>query len=185
MPTPEPRKSQHFARYLNGFTERGDRASLAALRRGLGKHPGDAAEMFPYLARWTLSPWEEETYYLVASLFARHQVSWPGDGPDRNLGASLARLNVDGENPGIERRFVALLNADREDAPDHLRHLIARLRTHEIPIDWACLIDDLNGWGSERRYVQRRWARSFWGAQPITVADNDTAIPVTTSEWEG
>jgi len=164
----EPRKSREFARYLDGLAKREDRAALAALRRGLGKQPGEAAEMFPYLARWSMNPWEEDTYYLTASLFALHPASWSGDQSNHNFGASLAWLNRNSEGAGVERRLVAMLNADRDTLPDHLRHAVALLKGKEISVDWACLIEDLNGWEHESRYVQRRWARSFWGDQPIT-----------------
>ncbi len=65
-----------FIRDLEGLAEREDRGALAALRRGLGKQPGAAPEMFPYLAPWTQHEhgWGEECMYLVASLFALHPV---------------------------------------------------------------------------------------------------------------
>lgn len=169
-----PRDVEHrFVAFLAGLAEQEDRAALAALRRGLGKAPGEAADLYPYLVPWLprlpANPWQEDAYYLVASLFGWHPLSWrgaEGDG-DRarstNLGVSFARLAGEAEGAGVERRFVALLNADRDDLPEHLRHGVGLLKAHEVPVDWAQLLHDVQGWGWPSRSVQRGWARAFWG----------------------
>src|ERR1035437_1147702 len=89
---------QNFAGYLARLAERDDRGALAALRRGLGKEPGEAPEMFPYVVPWLprqASIWAEQAYYLVASLFGLHSKPW-NRGPDArsDLGASLERVNA-------------------------------------------------------------------------------------------
>lgn len=163
-------KERGFAEYLAGLAEREDRAALAALRRGLGKAPGEAAEMYPYLVPWLpRERWGEETYYLVASLFGWHPLPWRGAGADgeraapTNLGASLTRLGAEVEGGGIERRFVALLNAHRDDLPEHLRRAVGLLKSRDLPIDWARLLHDVQGWDFPSRSVQRDWARAYWG----------------------
>lgn len=187
--SPPRAREREFARYLQRFVDHEERAPLAALRRGLGKSLGEAAEMHRYVmpflpgeSRWG----EEEAYYLVAALFAFHQGSWPADEGEAmpaatNLGASFAWLararrtgdagadeqgGVEGSRGGgdesIERRFVALLNCRRDDLPDHLRHGVGLLKAHAIPVDWAQLLRDLQEWEWERRSVQRAWARAFW-----------------------
>src|SRR5262249_11534579 len=136
-------------------------AALAALRRGLGKPSGTAAEMFPHVMPFigdNIPPWRQDDYFLVASLFAAHQLLWgPGTGQQEptNLGASFRRLRAKVESESIEKRFVALLNAEREDLPEHLRHAISLLKAHDIPLDWARLLHDLGGWGWESRSIQR------------------------------
>lgn len=155
-----------------------DRAALAALRRGLGRQPGEIAE--PYRVILTLpgaypAPWQEDACFLVAGLFAWHPRSWLGltDGPT-NLGASLHRHAAARPGDGPERRFVALLNADREDLPTHLRHVVGLLRASETPIDYAQLLRDIQAWSSETRHVQRAWSRAFWrrsAADPTVSAD--------------
>lgn len=154
-----------FVGYLQSLAGRDDRAALAALRRGLGKGPGEAGEMFRYVVPWTgeLRGWREEVYYLVASLFALHPENWQGgvDG-ESNLGASLAMAARKGGETGVERRFVAMLNSDRDSLPDHLRHAVAFCKSAEIPIDWGKLLRQLPHWDAEGRSVQRDWARAFW-----------------------
>ncbi len=168
-----------FIEYLEGFVPQegrnGDRGVLAALRRGLGKQPGEAAEMFPYVMPWAGDEaWgRQDDYFLVASLFALHPKNWvaeraEGKRPEStNLGASFWALRAEVERKAksgasIGKRFVALLNAEREDLPDHLRHAIALFKTHEVRVDWAQLLHDLRGWTWESRSIQREWAKAFW-----------------------
>jgi len=146
--------------------------ALAALRRGLGRPAGAAAEMYPYVV--PLLPegvtWdEEEAYFLIAALFAWHQMDWtPGEGEkglDTNFGASYRRLFDETTSESIERRFVALLNAHREDLPEHLRHAMGLLKSKAIPVNWTQLLRDLAHWGDPKRGTQRNWARSYWRTQ--------------------
>lgn len=158
-----------FVGYLEGLARRDDRGALAALRRGLGKEPGEAAEMFPYVVRWTgdRRGWSEEVYYLVASLFALHPETWHGAGGiQSNLGASLIRAAGPGGDPGIERRFVAMLDSNTDTLPDHLRHAVALCKAAEVPVpvDWGQLLRQLPHWNAGTRWVQRDWARAYWRA---------------------
>lgn len=148
------------------------RATLAMLRRGLGKEPGDAPEMYrfvqPRLA--AVAEWDEWRYYLVASLFAAHQINWSETDttPARraNIGASSRRLiNAKPEtSDSTQRRFEALLECDREELPIHLRHAVSLLKSGEIPIHWEQLLHDIYRWHWQGKPVQRDWARAFWGS---------------------
>lgn len=167
---PEVRPPPGLIRHLYHLAAEEDRAALAALRRGLGKPPGAVAEMarhvVPFLPGHTAL---DADYYLIASLFGLHPLPWHG--PDApwlaNLGAALRRLAPNPADPGaagVERRFVALLNADRVDLAVHLRHAVALLRAHDQAVDWARLLRDLRDWDRPDRRVQGSWARSFWTA---------------------
>lgn len=180
--TPSPDHPARFLASLKKLADEEERGALAALRRGLGKDPGAAPEMFPYVVPWVPADargWREHAYYLVAALFATHPADWIGDGTtNHNLGASWAWLAREAGGDGPERRFIALLAADREDLPAHLRHAVSLLRTHDIPIDWTQLLRDLLAWDHESRYVQQSWARAFWG---LTVASASSVEPATTA----
>lgn len=158
--------------------EKGDRAALAALRRGLGKEPGEAPDVFPVLLpilpEGQLSRWDERIAYLVASLFALYPDAppWPESSRahwQRNLGASLRQLADQTDSEGPERRFVALLNSDVDDLPHHLRGIIALLKSAKspVPVDWVRLIWDLRGWSNPERRVQKDWAGAFWGGRRL------------------
>lgn len=158
-----------FVRFLEGLVRRGDRAALAALRRGLGKPPGTVPEMFPLVVPWV--PDEagrrgEAAYYLVASLFALwHQGGRPPVSAPGGMGWSFAELARKTARDSTERRFVALLTSPGADLPAHLRQAISLLRSHEVPVEWVWLHRDVRRWDDHERPVQRRWAKDFWGGQ--------------------
>jgi CRISPR system Cascade subunit CasB len=167
-------RQQAFVAALEDLAARGDRAALAALRRGLGKPPGQVPEMDRHVVPWLPGdqPFrDDEAYYLVASLFAAWHQGGQGVRPFKGtLGLSLHALAERAPNhaAGVERRFTALLASHRDELPTHLRHSISLLRTHGVPADWARLLSDLSRWDHPDRIVQRRWARDFWrtDAQP-------------------
>lgn len=145
------------------------RAALAALRRGLGKTPGEATEMFPYiipLLPARLGVWPEAAYYLVAGLFALYRPE-RGERPHSNFGATYRHLAEATKSESTERRFIALLDAPHENLPDHLRHAIAQMatRTPKVPVDWYALLRDLLQWDAAGRYVQQQWVEGRWVQQ--------------------
>ena len=177
-----PQAGQRFVEYLQSLADKEERAPLAALRRGLGKRPGEASEMYPYVVPFlppNLHPEAEDPYYLVAALFALHQGSWSRQAPGAptNLGASLQRLAAASESGGVEARVVALLNAHPDDMPEHLRRIVALLKAHDVPIDWARLLHDIQHWGHPDRFVQRQWARAFWAG--AATQPQETPQPTT------
>ena len=171
-------KDQQFVEFLQRLVDRKERGALATLRRGLGRPPGEAPEMHRYVASWAggeKSRRREDVYYLVAALFAYHPVQWNAQNGQSNLGASFARLSkADGiSQEGIERRFTALLSAHVEDLHVQLRHAVSLLRSKEIPVDWRQLLYDLRRWQQEERWVQRNWAKAFWGEITQDSKDED------------
>ncbi len=147
---------------------------MAALRRGAGKRPGTAHEMYPYVVPWLPdredAPWDEVRYYLVATLFAVHQQSSPtcphapGAGSvGRAMWTLRGRQGVSPE--AVERRFLSVVSADADTLPDRLRQTVTHLRGQSISMDYVGLGRDLQGWGRPARPVQRRWARDFFARQ--------------------
>ncbi|MGD9891486.1 MAG: type I-E CRISPR-associated protein Cse2/CasB [Dehalococcoidia bacterium] len=157
--------------HLERLVREDDRAALAQLRRALGQPVGMATEahrhVLPFI-RTEASLTEVADAYLIASLFALwHQ------GKDQprsvsverrtNLGLSFRLLPEEVRTGSVEGRFRALLNADREELSEHLRHAISLLRANDVAVDWSRLYGDVRGWGSDDRWVQREWARAYWG----------------------
>jgi CRISPR system Cascade subunit CasB len=178
------RESPHehpFVGYLLGLAKREDRGALAALRRGLGKPPGTAPEMHPYVAPWLspgMPPWEEDALYTLAALFGTH----PHHAAVGNLGASFRRVSSKTESESIEKRFIALLACHADDLPELLRQAISLAKSKEVPIDYNQLLHDIPLWGHPDRFVQREWARAFWspsGKEQKAQADPESATPVT------
>ena len=144
--------------------------ALAALRRGLGKPPGTVAEMYPYVVQYLpkqASQRVEDAYFLIAALFAWHQLDWTAGEErkvNRNFGASFRRLALSVDSQSTEKRFVALLDARGEDLPEHLRHAIGLLKSKEIPVDWVQLLEQVSVWDHDNRRVQRAWAGAYWSS---------------------
>ena len=67
------------------------------------------------------------------------------------------------DSESIEKRFVALLNSHREDLFKHMRHSISLSQSRDVPIDWEQLFKDLRNWNHPAGFVQKNWAKSFWG----------------------
>ncbi len=152
-----------FIQHLYQLGRAEDRRALAHLRRGLGKRPGAAPEMFPYVVPWlppNLHPQEEAAYYAIAALFAWH----PAIAASGNMGDHLAATKEKGREEAVERRFVALLAAHPDDLPEFLRQAISYLASKEIPVNWDRLFRDMRYWGhpdyGDR--IRKQWAASFW-----------------------
>ncbi len=174
----QPTATDRFVSHLEALSAKGDRAALAVLRRGLSGEPAAMARVYPLVVPWLprgAPPWREDAFYTAASLYALHPQSWPRErsGP-RDFGASFAWLrNRAASDQAIDRRFQALLACHGDELPDHLRHAVSLLAANDVPVDWAQLIGDILNWRADERFVQRRWARSFWGqaANTQTVTD--------------
>lgn len=166
----EAKEKDGFIKYLEGLVKRQDRAALAHLRRGLGKPPKSSMEMYPYLGRFMSDDTgkkktnhrRENAVFIVAALFAYYPDAKTNIG---NLGASLRRLTDDSDSKSIEKRFVALLNAEADELPYYLRQIIGLLKSNEksVAVNWEQLFKDIQNWNSDSRRVQNDWARQFWG----------------------
>jgi CRISPR system Cascade subunit CasB len=162
---------------------------LAALRRAVGRRPGEVVEacriVDPFLPLH-VSRREEWAAYSTATVMALHPVHARRAEGRRvaGFGRSLRRIRIrDGEeDSGVERRFVALLSADSEQVVVHLRGLIMLLhdRASDEPVDFVQLYWDLIDWDREDRRVQRDWAAAFWG--PDSEAHGRTAAEAGTEE---
>ncbi len=165
---------------------RQDRAALAALRRGLGKAPGEQASLFPYVMPYVgrdAPRYREVAYMLVAPLFALHP---DADGHEVSLPTALARVARETESPSIEGRFVALLNCHPDDLGEHLRHAVSLAKSKGITLDWDDLMSAVLGWGHEDRWVQRRWARDFWAHQESAASESSAEPqPVDDASLQG
>ena len=155
-------KASAFIQRLASLADdkRKDRAALAMLRRSLAFEPGSHVPSFPVVEPWLdrEEGWQREVYYLVAGLFALD----PRQGP-LSFAEAMAALYRRRQSGSIEARFLALLDADRDQLPDRLRRCVYLIRTEEGPgLDWAALLSDLLGWFHPDHPVQRRWARMFY-----------------------
>lgn len=198
MISSESSPEQRFIQFLmsllgpsNTAMPKSNRAALAALRRGLGRSPGEVAEMFPYVIPYCghLPARRQDDYFLVAALFAQHQGT-TGPNPSvpnllhNNVGASYRLVAERSGSASIEKRFLSVLAASREELDNHLRHAVSLMRANNVGVDWLQLLNDLRGWEHLSRYVQRHWAQGFWQKDeaPTTTPPSASANTPTTSK---
>jgi CRISPR system Cascade subunit CasB len=166
--TPPTDRAFAFVTRLRSLADAEDRGALAALRKSLQDPNAMAAAACPYVVPFlphaeNLS--RDRAYYLVGALFALHH---DAGGEGVSLGHAFRAIN-DGQegagkpdNESLRGRFVALLDAEVEDLPDHLRHAVSLARAKQQPLDWHRLLRDVLGWNHPSRHVQRHLARDFW-----------------------
>ena len=108
--------------------------------------------------------YQEETYFLVATLFPLTE-----SGNEGNLGDSLSQVYDKRYSQGLDRRVEVLLDADREQLPFRLRQAIRFLESKRQgklgAVHWPRLLQDLLAWDHPKRYVQEQWARAYFASQ--------------------
>jgi CRISPR system Cascade subunit CasB len=157
------------------------RASLANLRRGIGKKPGSLPEIWeftleglpenPFLRNDEPSR-EEWAAHIAMTLFALHQQGKslrdsPMSVSGQSLGIAVNRLVAkrDSSEDAIQRRFHTVVTSDSlEELTHHLRGLIQLLKSEGIPLDYPKLAEDLYQYQSAdaRDGVRLRWGREYY-----------------------
>lgn len=154
---------------LEDFRDKKNTRALAVLRRGLN----DSIEAYPYVIPYLgdkEQKYQLDTYCLVASLFALHQESsFYG-----NFGEHMKRAAKESVE-ATERRFVQLLRSNGEDLPVYLRQSISFLKSKDVSVNWNQLLRDIRNWEHTEQFVQKEWAKGFWGFRSEKDEDiNDT-----------
>lgn len=139
-----------------------DGKAKAVLRHSLAFDPGQHVPAFPFVEPFVKDekmPWRREMHYLVAGLWAAH---WREGrtGPPLPLAKACAAHQLESGSASTERRFINVLDADREQLPHRLRQMIALLG--EQSIDFDALLRDLLNWNDEHKRTQLAWARDFY-----------------------
>lgn len=139
-----------------------DNKARAVLRRSLAFDPGQHIPAFPYVEPFLKGEqegWRRDAHYLVAALWAAH---WREDraGAAQPLARACAAHQFKSGSASTERRFINLLDADREQLPHRLRQMVALLG--EQPIDFERLLSDLLSWHRDDKRTQNNWARDFY-----------------------
>ncbi|WP_261570797.1 type I-E CRISPR-associated protein Cse2/CasB [Frankia gtarii] len=151
---------------------RPDGADLAALRRGVGRAPGEAPQMWRYYTTLTADGrishrlWAE---HVALTLHAIHQqsLSVPAHQVGIGLGTAALRLHdSDAFSPdAVDRRFNTVATATGlDEAAYHLRGLVRQFRQLTIGLDYTALWRDLIDWQNPGRIgeVRRRWGSQYF-----------------------
>ncbi|KEF35523.1 CRISPR-associated protein Cse2 [Deinococcus sp. RL] len=179
--------------------DRLERGPLAQLRRSLG---GDERGVYWLEGLYTRTgygaakEYEKDALQLVAGLYALKPRARQDEGdaaeeetppaetvnpePAPSIGTLMGQLYLKQDRrPSTEKRFLALLDADRDGLPYHLRQAVTLLATENLTPDWARLTRDLLRWGDR---VRRAWAQDFYreiSREPTAQAD---APPAASSD---
>ena len=169
------------------------RASLALLRRGVGRKPGDDPALWnilfedlpeEMLSRTGEATREEWAIHTALTLFALHQqgrdpMREPMNSENRSLGRAAAMLVAgQGEDSRerITRRFnQAATSSDIEELAHYLREMILLLRREGIGLDYPMLAADLYQYQSYdlAPRVRLRWGQDFYRRPKAENDDND------------
>ena len=113
----------------------------------------------------------------VAGLFAMH----PQNSNSGNMGTVCRLLcgsdekpweNSSGTNDGpgpMERRFLYLLNADRDEICGRVCRIVRYAQSSGIPVNYAALEKDLAKWPQARE----KWALEFWTVKEDNAAETE------------
>jgi CRISPR system Cascade subunit CasB len=120
----------------------------------------------PFAAKDAERAWLRAALYLSAGLYALHPMHRTGHSLASGISLSMSRRG----SSSIERRFIGLLDSDREGVGQHLRQAISVLAADGIAIDHGQLLDDLRIWLAPRvsdqmDRVRQRWARDFYRSE--------------------
>lgn len=135
----------------------------AVLRHSLAFDPGAFVPAYPYVEPFVKdegNSWQREMLYLVAGLWAAH---WREgrSGEQMAIGKTCHALYLAKDmSPSIERRFITLLDSDRDQLPNRLRQMIALLK--DYPLDFEALLTGLLYWNHDQKRTQNAWARDFY-----------------------
>jgi CRISPR system Cascade subunit CasB len=152
----DPRVMQFIHRL--GKLDAGERAHLKRnAGHSLEEARQDGLALFYSLLPPSVSEYQHATYFLVATLYPSVE-----DGGTGDLGAALRRARNDTNGKGLDRRVIALLDADESQLPHRLRQTLHFLQSNRVRVNWISLLDDLLAWNSPWRSVQRRWAHSYF-----------------------
>lgn len=181
-PVQNPSHGETFVSHLIDLAK-SNRGAMAELRRSLSHEPGAHVAAFPYVERYAGTRLALDAYrkalYLLAGLFALHPEQHEG----RSFAAAYGRLSEQrkrsDKSEGIERRFIALLSADAESFPTHLRQAVSLLVADKMTFDYVRLLSDLAIWLDPRKLdhldkVRQRWAQDFYRASALPLDEAAT-----------
>ena len=141
--------------------ERLDAGDRARLKRNAGKtltEAHNALGLFYNLLPQGVPQYQEEVYFLVATLFP-----FAEGGSGKDFGTHLYLAQSTKNSKGLDRRVENLLDADFMQLHFRLRQAVNFLHSCRVHVSWQQLLDDLLQWDHPDRFIQKRWARSYFG----------------------
>lgn len=154
-------REERIAEFVSAL-KRLDAGGRARLRRNAGRslaQARDAQRVFFQLLPYGVREFDEDKYFLLATLFALSRQETSGKG---TFGAALRRLRDPKRSDSLDRRFQALLACDSDQLPFRLRQMVRLAVSQNVPIDWEQMLKDLLLWNAPEKWVQLKWARDYF-----------------------
>lgn len=184
------------ARLMHTYNRPMVNATLAKLRRGIGKPPGSLPELWDITLEGLQDSqaqqphkgehprYEESAVHTALTLFALHQQGKEiktqcMHAPDVSLGKAMRQLirQKPEREEAIKRRFIAATTSDSyEELTWHVRGLIQLLRSEEIGLDYAKLAGELYRFQfpDNRDGIRLQWGRElYWQPSEKQAEDQD------------
>lgn len=158
-----PKRERESNPQIETFIERLaklDPGGKARLKRSAGQSLREAHQstgLFYRLLPYGVPAWQEEIYFLVATLYSLADRAKEGD-----FGLALRHARQASNSKGMDRRVEILLDANANQLPFRLRQAIRYLKANEVCVNWTSLLEDLLDWTKPGRWVQQRWARTYF-----------------------
>jgi CRISPR system Cascade subunit CasB len=165
------------------------RATLAKLRRGVGREPGETPEVYeitlehmPEALRSEndIPSSAEQAIHLSLTLFALHQQGNSGSANHSGIsfGSAAKRLveSNKANGPAVKRRFDAALTAKNlVEFSHHARGLIQMMKAKGIFMDYPQFAKNLYWYQSpdHRRTVVFSWGKDFWAPKEASQNKNE------------
>lgn len=168
----------------------GDRA---VLKRNAGNSlvetRGGAMAVFYRALPFGIHPNEEELWFIVATLrfLSRYRIGASGEST-RDFGWTLSELNKTYKSDSFDIRVRGLLDCRWNEGDGalayRLRQMVKLTDGKGIPVEWECFLRDLLNWEHPERWVQKKWARSYFGSHIKKETNDENADEINESEEE-
>jgi CRISPR system Cascade subunit CasB len=165
----------------------GDRAVLKRnAGNPLAETRGGAIGIFYRILPFGIHPNEEELWFIVATLrfLNRYKIEAFEDEPIRDFGWTMSEIKRANKSDSFDLRVRGLLdcrwNVGDGALAHRLRQMVKLADGKSVPIDWESLLKDLLNWEHPERWVQKKWARSYFGSfkedsDPKISGENDNS----------
>jgi CRISPR system Cascade subunit CasB len=174
--------SEALIRFINQL-QKLNRGELAQLRRNAGNNIAESRQctgiFYRMLPPGIMTGRDEELYFLVATLYGLNKYSFRGD-----FGKTLKGVKAVSSSKNLDRRITILLDSQFDiidgfrigggEMAYRLRQLVRLAEGHQIGVDWARLLYDLTKWNSPEKWIQKQWARSYFGEKDFENQNDET-----------
>ena len=166
MTTTEKNREEEFVERIEKLTT----GELAMLRRCCGER--DPIEgRCPWLLALVQGLASNPTAFLVASLLAQYKtvdIRAKRHRMNGDFGATWKRSIAGSSSESLKRRFHILLDASYDpstgdgDLPYRLRQMVRYAVAKGVGVDWPALLKGIRSWNSPDKWVQKKWAGSYF-----------------------